>query len=134
MPVYSQSKLACLLFALELDRRSQQISWDMRSFAAHPGISRTNLWLNASGKYSFERIMRTILPVLFQPAAQGALPALYVVTALEAKPGAYFGPDKMGQTRGHPPVARTPAAALDARLWQCSEELTGVSFPGRHRG
>ena len=57
MPVYSQSKLACLLFALELDRRSQQISWDMRSFAAHPGISRTNLWLNASGKYSFERMM-----------------------------------------------------------------------------
>jgi len=134
MPVYSQSKLACLLFALELDRRSQQNSWDVRSFAAHPGISRTVLLLNASGKYSFERIMRTILPVMFQPAAQGALPALYAATALEAKPGAYYGPDKMGETRGHPAEAKTPAAALDARLWQCSEELTGVSFPGRNRG
>ncbi|ATI80788.1 SDR family oxidoreductase [Sphingobium yanoikuyae] len=132
MPVYSQSKLACLMFALELDRRSKQNGWGVTSIAAHPGISRTDLLLNAPGRFSMERTMRTLLPFLFQPAAQGALPALFAATAPEAKGGAYYGPDKMSEVRGHPALARVPDAALDeavaARLWQCSEELTGTSF------
>jgi Dehydrogenases with different specificities (related to short-chain alcohol dehydrogenases) len=134
MPVYSQSKLACLIFAIELARRSERNGWGVSSIAVHPGISRTDLLLNASGKYSLQRIVRTLLPFLFQPAAQGALPALFGATALEATAGAYYGPDKMGEIRGHPARARVPAAALDGavarRLWQCSEELTGISFSG----
>lgn len=134
MPVYSQSKLACLIFAIELARRSERNGWGVRSIAAHPGISRTDLLLNASGKYSLQRIMRTLLPFLFQPAAQGALPTLFAATALEAKAGAYYGPDKMSEIRGHPTEAKVPVAALDGavarRLWQSSEELTGISFSG----
>ncbi len=132
MPVYSQSKLACLMFALELERRSRAGGWGVRSIAAHPGISRTDLLLNAPGEFSFERIMRSLLPFLFQPAAQGALPTLFAATAPNAEGGAYYGPDKMGETRGHPASAKVPPQALDgmaaARLWQVSEALTGVSF------
>jgi len=132
MPIYSQSKLACLMFALELDRRSKNNGWGVTSIAAHPGISRTDLLLNAPGRFSLERTMRTLLPFLFQPAAQGALPALFAATAPEAKGGAYYGPDKMSEVRGHPALAKVPDAALDeavaGRLWRCSEELTGISF------
>ncbi|MBB4099347.1 SDR family oxidoreductase [Sphingomonas kyeonggiensis] len=134
MPVYSQSKLACLMFALELDRLSKKNGWGVSSIAAHPGISRTDLLLNAPGKFSLERTMRTFLPFLFQPAAQGALPALFAATAPEAKGGTYYGPDKMSEVRGHPAPAKVPDAALDeavaGRLWRSSEELTGISFPG----
>jgi NAD(P)-dependent dehydrogenase (short-subunit alcohol dehydrogenase family) len=134
MPVYSQSKIACLMFALELDRRSKKKGWGVTSIAAHPGISRTDLLLNGPGRFSLERTMRTFLPFLFQPAAQGALPALFAATAPEAKGGAYYGPDKMSEVRGHPALAKVPDAALDevvaGRLWQCSEELTGISFSG----
>ena len=132
MPIYSQSKLACLMFALELDRRSKNNGWGVTSIAAHPGISRTDLLLNAPGRFSLERTMRTLLPFLFQPAAQGALPALFAATAPEAKGGAYYGPDKMSEVRGHPALAKVPDAALDeavaGRLWRCSEELTGITF------
>jgi len=132
MPVYGQSKLACLMFALELERRSRAGGWGVRSIAAHPGISRTDLLLNAPGEFSLERIMRSLLPFLFQPAAQGALPTLFAATAPDAEGGAYYGPDKMGETRGHPAPAKVPPQALDAtaaaRLWRVSEVLTGVSF------
>jgi len=132
MPIYSQSKLACLMFALELDRRSKNNGWGVTSIAAHPGISRTDLLLNAPGRFSLERTMRTLLPFLFQSAAQGALPALFAATAPEAKGGAYYGPDKMSEVRGHPALAKVPDAALDeavaGRLWRCSEELTGITF------
>ncbi|MAM37686.1 MAG: short chain dehydrogenase [Rhodobacteraceae bacterium] len=134
MPVYSQSKLACLIFAIELARRSERNGWGVSSIAVHPGVSRTDLLLNASGKFSLQRIVRTLLPFMFQPAAQGALPTLYAATAPDAKPGAYYGPDKMSETRGHPAEAKIPAAALDgaaaAHLWQRAETLTGISFPG----
>lgn len=132
MPVYSQSKLACLIFALELDRRSRAGGWGIASIAAHPGVSRTDLLLNAPGRFSMERIMRTVLPFLFQPAAQGALPTIYAATAPEAQGGGYYGPDRLGETRGHPAAAAMPPQALDlevaARLWQVSERLTGATF------
>lgn len=132
MPAYSQSKLACLMFALELERRSTRNGWGISSIAAHPGIARTDLLLNAPGRFSLERIMRTLLPFVFQPVAQGALPTLFAATAPEAKGGAYYGPDGMAEVRGYPAVATMPDAALDeaaaSRLWRLSEELTGVSF------
>lgn len=120
------------MFALELERRSRAGLWGVSSIAAHPGISRTDLLLNAPGQFSLERIMRSLLPFLFQPAAQGALPTLFAATAPDAEGGAYYGPDKMGETRSHPAPAKVPPRSLDAtaaaRLWRVSEALTGVSF------
>ncbi|MBN8638515.1 MAG: SDR family oxidoreductase [Anaerolineae bacterium] len=134
MAVYGQSKLANLLFSFELQRRSDAAGWTLLSIAAHPGISRTELIPNGAGSNSRSGLLRRFLgPLLFQPAAQGALPTLYAATAPEAKGGGYYGPDSLGETRGFPKAANIPAPALDvniaARLWTVSEELTGVTFP-----
>jgi NAD(P)-dependent dehydrogenase (short-subunit alcohol dehydrogenase family) len=132
MPAYGQSKLACLMFALELQRRSDAGRWGVASIAAHPGVARTELLHNAPGRGSTSSRLRGLLWFLFQPAAQGALPSLFGATAPEARGGAYYGPDRLGETRGHPTRARFPAQALDAtaaaRLWALSERMTGVGF------
>ena len=132
MRAYSQSKLACLMFALELQRRSAASGWGVTSIAAHPGVSRTDLLHNAPGEGSLAGMVRSWLWFLFQPAAQGALPTLYAATAPEAKGGGYYGPHALGETRGHPAPAKLPAAATDIavaqRLWDESERLAGVSF------
>lgn len=131
MQAYAQSKLACLLFAFELQRKSDAEGWGITSIAAHPGISRTELLHNAPGRNSVQSWLRSALWFLFQPAWQGALPTLYAATAPEAKGGAYYGPDALGETRGYPRLAKVPPAAADresaARLWAASEQLTGVS-------
>ncbi|PYE39994.1 NAD(P)-dependent dehydrogenase (short-subunit alcohol dehydrogenase family) [Rhizobium sp. PP-F2F-G20b] len=130
MEAYSQSKLACLMFALELQARSQAAAWGVSSIAAHPGISRTDLLHNAPGRHSLQSLTRTVLWFLFQPAAQGALPQLFAATSKEAKAGGYYGPNRLGETRGHPQPARTPPQALDRaasqRLWEVSQEMTGL--------
>jgi NAD(P)-dependent dehydrogenase (short-subunit alcohol dehydrogenase family) len=133
MSAYSQSKLACLMFALELQRRSDAMGWGIRSIASHPGIARTDLLHNGPGRRSAHGLARTLLPFLFQPASRGALPTLYAATSADAAGGAYYGPDGIAEARGYPTVAKIPNQALNqavaARLWQVSEELTGVSFP-----
>jgi NAD(P)-dependent dehydrogenase (short-subunit alcohol dehydrogenase family) len=133
MPVYGQSKLACLMFALELQRRSDAAGWGIRSVASHPGISRTDLLPNGAGAWSVPGMLRRYMWFLFQPAAQGALPTLFAATSPQARAGAYYGPDKLGETRGHPVPAKLPPRALDAgaaaRLWIESERLTGAVFP-----
>ncbi len=133
MAAYSQSKLACLLFAFELQRRSEAGSWGLSSVAAHPGISRTDLLPNGAGAWSAAGLARRVLWFLFQPAAQGALPTLFAATATEAQGGAYYGPHARGETRGYPAIAGTPPQALDtdsaSRLWAESERLTGVIVP-----
>lgn len=130
MPVYAQSKLACVMFAQELQRRSDAGGWNIASMAAHPGVSRTDLLHNAPGKRSLQGLARTYLWFLFQPAELGALPTLYAATAPDAKPGGYYGPDFLGETRGRPGPAKVPPQAADraatARLWDLSEELTGM--------
>ena len=129
MPVYSQSKLACLMFGLELQRRSIANGWNLTSIVAHPGIARTDLLHNAPGRWSAAGIARSALWFLFQPAARGALPTLYAATARDAKPGGYYGPHALGETRGYPVAAKVPSQALDEdvarRLWDHSEALTG---------
>lgn len=136
MTAYSQSKLACLMFALELQRRSDAMGWGVRSIASHPGIARTDLLHNGPGRCSAHGLVRTLLPFLFQPADRGALPTLYAATAPDAVGGAYYGPDGIAEVRGYPTLAKVPAQALDqaaaARLWQVSEALTAVSFPDGH--
>lgn len=132
MAAYSQSKLACLMFAFELQRRSDAAGWGIRSLAAHPGISRTDLLPNGAGANSLPALARRYLWFLFQPAEQGALPPLFAATASTATPGAYYGPDRLGETRGHPALAKVPTQAEDLevaeRLWRASERLTGVVF------
>jgi NAD(P)-dependent dehydrogenase (short-subunit alcohol dehydrogenase family) len=132
MPAYGQSKLACLMFALELQRRSDAGGWGITSIAAHPGIARTDLLHNAPGRGSPMALARSLLWFLFQPAAQGALPTLFAATSPDARPGGYYGPDRWSETRGYPTEARIPPQALDeavaARLWDASLALTGARF------
>ncbi|GJD61034.1 SDR family oxidoreductase [Methylobacterium frigidaeris] len=132
MTAYSQSKLACLMFARELDRRSGADGWGLASLAAHPGIARTDLLPNGAGPRSVAGLARTYLWFLFQPADRAALPTLYAATAPQAAGGAYYGPVRLSETRGAPGPARVPAQALDeaaaARLWEVSERLAGVRF------
>lgn len=133
MRAYSQSKLACLIFAFSLQRRSAAEGWGVSSVAAHPGISRTNLLYNGSGRGSRQGLMRTYFWFLFQPVAQGALPLLYAAASPDAQPGAYYGPDRLQETRGYPALSKVPEQATDRaaaeRLWLLSEQLTGVTFP-----
>lgn len=132
MQAYSQSKLACLMFAFELQRQSAKQGWGITSLAAHPGISRTELLHNAPGRGSVMSAVRSAMWFLFQPAAQGALPTLFAATASDISPGAYYGPHALGETRGYPALSKIPQRATDAavarRLWQVSEELAGFSM------
>ncbi|APO77002.1 short-chain dehydrogenase protein (plasmid) [Rhizobium etli 8C-3] len=132
MQVYSQSKLACIMFAFELSRRSKAAGWGVESLAAHPGVTRTDLIPNGAGRSSINGMVRRFLPYLFQPAWQGALPTLFAATDPKARNGAYYGPDSFGGTRGYPTEEKPPKQALDtavaARLWETSLELTGVTF------
>jgi NAD(P)-dependent dehydrogenase (short-subunit alcohol dehydrogenase family) len=133
MAAYAQSKLACLMFSLELQRRSEAAGWGISSIAAHPGVSRTELIPNGSGKNSPAGLLRRFLgPVFFQPAAHGAWPSLYAATAKEATGGTYYGPSRMSETRGYPTVAKMAPQALDvkvaSRLWEESEQLTRVKL------
>jgi NAD(P)-dependent dehydrogenase (short-subunit alcohol dehydrogenase family) len=127
MPAYSQSKLACLMFGLELQRRSTAEGWGVTSVIAHPGIARTDLLHNAPGRWSGVGLTRTLLWFLFQPASQGVLPTLFAATSADAMPGGYYGPDGLGEARGYPAPARVPPAAMDevvsGRLWEESEAL-----------
>lgn len=132
MRVYSQSKLACLLFAFELQRRSKAGRLGISSIAAHPGVSRTDLLHNAPGRWSAVGMMRTFLWFLFQPASQGALPSLFAATSLDAEGGGYYGPAILSETRGAPAEAAIPPRALSlgnaSRLWEISERLTGMTM------
>jgi protochlorophyllide reductase len=133
---YGQSKLANVMFALELQRRLDAEGVAVRSLAAHPGVARTNLQpasVAASGSW-LEPLAYRLMAPLFQSAAMGALPQLYAATAAEAEPAGHYGPDQLGGLRGWPTPVRVAPAALDAaqcqRLWAVSEELcAGVNRP-----
>ncbi|MDQ1046736.1 oxidoreductase [Streptomyces sp. V4I2] len=127
---YAQSKLANLLFTLELQRRLTEAGSPVRALAAHPGYAATNLQSHASNPVT-RAFMRVGNRFLAQDDRAGALPTLYAAT--QDLPGAsYVGPDGLGEMRGAPTlVGRTPAAsdaATARRLWTVSEELTGVGY------
>jgi len=126
---YSQSKLANLLFVLELQRRLTAAGSPVRSLSAHPGYSATNLQSH-SGRV-MNAAMKVGNAVLAQSDEQGALNTLYA--ASQDLPGAsYVGPDGRFEMRGHPTLVGRTTAASDVqaaqRLWTLSEELTGVHF------
>jgi NAD(P)-dependent dehydrogenase (short-subunit alcohol dehydrogenase family) len=135
---YGQSKLANLLFMMELQRRLDAARSPLRSVAAHPGYAATNLQSHTESIQ--DQIMGLFNHVLAQSAAMGALPTLYAAT--EDVPGAaYVGPGGPFEQRGHPHLGNMSGAAKDEqsarRLWEASQELTGVRFlamaPGSRR-
>jgi NAD(P)-dependent dehydrogenase (short-subunit alcohol dehydrogenase family) len=85
---YGQSKLACLMFALELQRRSDAAGWNLISNAAHPGFARTNLFTSGPGGL-VSLASGFAAPLFGHSAADGARPILFAATSPEAKPGAY---------------------------------------------
>src|SRR5215211_517452 len=128
---YGQSKLANLLFMMELDRRLRGTGSTVRSVAAHPGYAATNLQSAAPPK--FDRIVMVVSNrVIAQSAEMGALPPLYAATYPGLEGGAYIGPDGIAEQRGYPKRVGMSAAARNEavarRLWEVSEELTGVRF------
>lgn len=125
MVAYSQSKLACLMFAFELQRRSVANGWGIASIAAHPGVARTELIVNGMGDAGPAAFARRHLSFLFQPVPQAALPSLFAATAPNASPGGYYGPRGLLEIRGRVGEASVPRQSLDqtvaSRLWDISE-------------
>jgi len=135
-PAYGRSKLSNLLFTSELARRAAIADSDLVAAAAHPGYAATNLQTSGPGMGPLGLIAKPVMKVanvfLAQSDANGALPSLYAATAPDVAGGEYFGPDGMGEQRGHPTrVGRTSRASNEEdakRLWTVSEELTDVTY------
>jgi NAD(P)-dependent dehydrogenase (short-subunit alcohol dehydrogenase family) len=128
---YGQSKLANLLFTYELQRRLAAQQTNTIAAAAHPGGSNTELARHLPTV--FKPAVAVLGPLLFQSAAMGALPTLRAATDPEVEGGQYYGPDGLGEQRGHPKLVSSSAQSHDEglqhRLWKVSEELTGVTYP-----
>jgi NAD(P)-dependent dehydrogenase (short-subunit alcohol dehydrogenase family) len=126
---YGQSKLANLLFALELDRRLRAAGSTVKSLAAHPGYAATNLQ-TAAPPLLDRLVMKVGNAVVAQSDELGALPPLYAATQPGLEGGTYVGPDGPGEHRGHPKIVQPNRAARDEdtarRLWEASERLTAV--------
>ncbi|HTX97446.1 MAG TPA: SDR family oxidoreductase [Mycobacterium sp.] len=141
MSSYGQSKLAVLMFARELDRRSREAGWSIMSNAAHPGLTMTNLQISgpSHGREKpalMERLYRASwrwTPFMWQEVEDGILPALYAAAAPQAQGGVFYGPLGLEIAGGGVKPAHVPARARNEadcqRLWELSERLTGVSYP-----
>jgi len=133
--VYGQTKLANLLFTYELDRRARAKELPLKAVAAHPGFAGTHL--AANGQYGRSRggiatILDASVKAVSQPAAHGAWPLLMAATA--ELPGAtYVGPGGLGELKGAPQVVTSTSLSRDEdaqrRLWELSEETTGIRYP-----
>jgi NAD(P)-dependent dehydrogenase (short-subunit alcohol dehydrogenase family) len=128
---YGQSKLANLLFCFELQRRATEAGTELLSVAAHPGYSSTNLQFAGPRLYE-AAIMAVTNRLIAQSAEMGALPTLYAATLPDLPGGSYVGPDGFQELRGHPHVVTAAARAYNEddwrRLWEVSEQLTGVHY------
>lgn len=128
---YGQSKLANLLFTLELDRRARAAGWPLIAAAAHPGLSTTNLTAGVRGAAVLD-LLGGVFRLMGQSDADGAQPILLAATGDQVHGGDYYGPDGPGETRGNPVLVAPSPAALDeavaARLWARSEDMTGVRY------
>jgi NAD(P)-dependent dehydrogenase (short-subunit alcohol dehydrogenase family) len=128
---YGQSKLANLMFGLELARRAAAAGSPLRSLIAHPGYSATNLQF-AGPAHVWEKLPMAVLNRVYaQSADMGALPELFAAVS-DLPSGTFVGPDGLFEGRGHPHIVTGVGRAYDeeaaARLWAASAELTGVEF------
>ena len=126
---YGQSKLACLMFAYELQRRLARAGHATLSVAAHPGVSATNLFQHMP---KIVQVLNPLTALVFQSAQGGAQPTLYAALGADIKGGDYCGPGALGEMRGNPVKVgsnrRSRDEAVAAKLWTASEALTGVRF------
>ena len=141
MSSYGIAKLAQLMFAVELNRRSAADGWGLLSNAAHPGLSKTNLLSGASygaGRPTIAarlaRLSWRLVPFMWLDVDEGIKPTLYAAVSPDAEGGAYYGPRGFYETTGGgvtfahlPPMARS--RDITDRVWQLSEQLTGVAYP-----
>ncbi len=133
---YAQSKLANLMFAIELDRRAREANAPFNSFATNPGIAKTELFSAKTKEWGrsltfAERLLKIVQATLGRPASMGALPALYQATDPSAQSsqcvvGAKWPKRFRPVVEPFPRPARDQAAA--ARLWEISEDLSGVHY------
>jgi NAD(P)-dependent dehydrogenase (short-subunit alcohol dehydrogenase family) len=132
---YGQSKLANLLFTYELQARLTGAGAQLSALAAHPGVVRTDLWRTSSG---LERVLvsprlRLLTGWAVQDSERGALPTLRAATDPAARGGAYYGPGGYKEFTGYPVLVQSTDRSHDAsaqrRLWEISEQLTGVTYP-----
>lgn len=123
---YGQSKLACLMFAYELDRRLKAAGMDTLSVAAHPGVAATNL------AQHFPKVVSWLFPLVGQPAASGALPTLYAALGNDIQGGDYCGPKDLRQMRGDPVKVSSNRSSRDQaaakRLWEMSQVWAKVKI------
>lgn len=131
---YSQSKLANLIFALELQRLSDANGWGLMSNAAHPGASVTDLLTNSSDTNTIDkRLKQKLIELIGQSPAAGALPILFAATSPDAKAMGYYGPNGLFELKGAVGSAIASEKAKDVplarKLWEVSEELTDVHWP-----
>lgn len=131
MKAYTQSKLSNLMFALELDRRLKTANMSAVAIACHPGYSETNL--QSTGPTGFMKTMMAISNKLVaQNASAGAIPTVLAAAGIEAQAGAYYGPQKFGESRGPVSDAKVASHALDqqkqTQLWQLSEKLVDFKW------
>ena len=124
---YSQSKLANLLFAYELDRQLKANKIDITVVAAHPGYTKTNLV-----RHTGFIVQAIITNILAQKVEMGTLPILRAATDTSVKGGEYFGPTKMGEMRGYPELVKSSDKSYDkelaGKLWKVSEKLTQIIY------
>jgi NAD(P)-dependent dehydrogenase (short-subunit alcohol dehydrogenase family) len=132
---YGQSKLANLLFCMELQRRIDKAGSGLLSAACHPGYAATNLQAagpRMSGSSFMESMSGIANSIFAQTAAMGALPTSYAATSPEVHGNDYIGPDGLAELWGNPTKVKRSSAAKDtsvaARLWEVSEEATGVRY------
>lgn len=141
---YSQSKLANLMFSLELDRLTRAAGLPLHVRAAHPGWSTSSIITNSAAfgltqaplrrlaARVQDRFGNLVFRLMGQDVASGALPILHAATGEAARDGGYYGPQGKGERSGPPgPAAMPPQAtglSLNAKLWQASENMTGVRY------
>jgi len=130
MGAYRQSKLACLIFAYELQRRLEKSGSKVIAVSAHPGVSKTNLFYNLPKL--LQVITTPLIPLLTLSPKKAALPMLYATLGNDVKGGDYFGPTGFKGMIGTPGKVTPKPQALDKaiakRLWEVSEKLTGEIF------
>jgi NAD(P)-dependent dehydrogenase (short-subunit alcohol dehydrogenase family) len=129
---YQQSKLANVMFGLELDRRLRARAANTASILAHPGVAVTNIVSNGMGTGARARIVGIAIGLLAQSDDRGSWPTLYAAVSPEAHGGGYYGPDGIAEIKGTPVEVQPKPHALDEqaakRLWEVSEQLTGVRY------
>lgn len=131
MTVYAHSKLANLVYGLELARRLEAAGSDVKSVSVHPGYSATNL--QSTGPTGiFKAIYKVSNAIMAQPASAGALPEVLAAAGNEAQNGAYYGPTKFGDSRGPVGESKVSDAAKNVengtKLWEMSERLLGIEW------